>query len=444
MKVKFTLIPFIPAALAMIFFRVMSIFGADDSGHFLGMDKMVVSYTAIGIAAVLFVACIVINIFDRKTSPVYPVKKNPAAGILSALSGALVIASSVATFMNNTTDSEYYVMSLISAIASIPAGIALFLMTRIHLQGKTAVSGMSALFIFPAIWGCTEIVYEFLEATKVSISSTDMTPLFCFIFLTLYYFSHAMVLSRVKGRSPVKACFIYGLPAAALSLSYSLYRLFTGLREGGGYTSIFNAAMFFVLGAYAVAFIAEMAFNAPTKDELKVIDGLPNSEEIGKEEKKYIKTESYDDLVFSDDKSAAASKAESTENAVDEPEEVEDIRPSDYYQNAQGLDDFIIGYQAPKDDEPVPYLTSKERERTDDSDFVVGYSNNIQSAVEPKSEPVAEAKPEPVVETKPEPVAEAKPEPVADKRPVQKAQPAPVKKSRSDVSDLLDELNRKI
>ena len=166
MKVKFTLIPFIPAALAMIIFRVMSIFGADDSGHFLGMDKMAVSYTAIGIAAVLFVACIIINIFDRKTSPVYPVKKNIAAGVLSALSGAMVIASSVATFMNSTTDSEYYVMSLISAIASIPAGIALFLMTRIHLQGKTVVSGLSTLFVFPAIWGCTEIVYEFLEATK--------------------------------------------------------------------------------------------------------------------------------------------------------------------------------------------------------------------------------------------------------------------------------------
>ena len=302
---------------------------------------------------------------------------------------------------------------------------------------------MSALFIFPAIWGCTEIVYEFLEATKVSISSTDMTPLFCFIFLTLYYFSHAMVLSRIKGRSPVKACFIYGLPAAAFSLSFSLYRLFTGLREGGGYTSIFNAAMFFALGAYAVAFITEMAFNAPTKDELKVIDGLPSAEEIGNEEKKYIKTESYDDLVFSDDK-PAASKAESTDSSADESPEVEDIRPSEYYQNAQGLDDFIIGYQAPKDDEPVPYLTSKEREKTDDSGFVVGYSDSFRTAAEPKSEPAAETKPEPVAETKPEPVVEAKPEPVAEKKPVQEARPAPVKKSRSDVSDLLDELNSKI
>ena len=420
MKVKFTLIPFIPAALAMIIFRVMSIFGADDSGHFLGMDKMAVSYTAIGIAAVLFVACIIINIFDRKTSPVYPVKKNIAAAILSALSGAMVIASSVATFMNSTTDSEYYVMSLISAIASIPAGIAFFLMTRIHLQGKTVVSGLSTLFVFPAIWGCTEIVYEFLEATKVSISATDMTPLFCFIFLSLYYFSHAMVLSRVKGRSPVKACFIYGLPAVALALSYSIYRLFTGIQEGGGYTSVLNAGMFFVLGAYAISFITEMAFNSLTKDELKVIDGLPNSDEATEEEKKYIKTESYDELVFSDDKAGTA-EAKADQGC-------HGYWPS-HYLNAKGLDDFIIGYQAPVDDEPVPYLTSAEKAKTNDSDFVVGYGDNSQKASQ---------------EPQPEPVAEAKPEPAVNRRPVQKAQPAPVKKSRSDVADLLDELDSKI
>nr|MBQ4172259.1 hypothetical protein [Ruminococcus sp.] len=112
--------------------------------------------------------------------------------------------------------------------------------------------------------------------------------------------------------------------------------------------------------------------------------------------------------------------------------------PSEYYLNAKGLDDFIIGYQAPVDDEPVPYLTSAEKAKTNNSDFVVGYGDNPQKASqEPQPEPVAEAKPEPVVEAKPEPVVEAKPEPAAK-------QPAPVKKSRSDVADLLDELDSKI
>ena len=116
MKVKYSIIPFIPAALAMIVLRVMSIFGADESGKVFGMDKMAVSYTVIGIALCLFVVCILINIFDRKTAPVYPVKRNPAAGILSILSGLAVIASSVGTFISTTNNTEYYIMTLICAI----------------------------------------------------------------------------------------------------------------------------------------------------------------------------------------------------------------------------------------------------------------------------------------------------------------------------------------
>ena len=69
---------------------------------------------------------------------------------------------------------------------------------------------------------------------------------------------------------------------------------------------------------------------------------------------------------------------------------------------------------------------------------MVGYGDNPQKASqEPQPEPVAEAKPEPVAETKPEPVVKTRPEPAAK-------QPAPVKKSRSDVADLLDELDSKI
>ena len=50
MKVKFSVIPFIPAAIIMLFLRVMSVIGVDESGVFLGMDRMALSYTVIGIA----------------------------------------------------------------------------------------------------------------------------------------------------------------------------------------------------------------------------------------------------------------------------------------------------------------------------------------------------------------------------------------------------------
>ena len=430
MKVKYSIIPFIPAALAMIILRVMSVFGADESGKVFGMDKMAVSYTVIGIALCLFIVCIVINIFDRKTAPVYPVKRNPVAGVLAILSGAAVIASSVGSFMSTTTDNEYYIMTLICAIFSVPAGIAFMLMSRVHFQGKSIVSGISMLFVFPALWGCSELVYQFLDSTKVSISSSDMTSLFCFIFITLYYFSHSMVISRIKGRNPVKGCFIYGLPAVALLLSHGCYTLFTGLQERAGFSNVLNAVMFFVLGLYAISFIAEMFANTYTKDELEIIDGLPTEEQKKEEESKYISSGDYDDLVVAGDEDT-----DNTESPVS--------RPSEYYQSAQGLDDFIIGYQAPKDEEPVPYLTQDEMNRTKEESFITGTQRPEEPVVlvEENAEAVEE-----IVEEIAQPIVKVVDTDSSDKQPVLTSleeRKEPEAPNLSDVEKLLEELNSK-
>ena len=415
MKVKFSVIPFIPAALAMIALRVMSIFGADDNGKLFGMDKMVVAYTTIGISLALFLVCIIINIFDRKTAPVYPVQKNIPAGVLSILSGAMVIAGSVGTFMNTTPDSSNYVMALVCALFSLPAGIAFFLMSRVHFVGKSVVSAVSVLYVFPALWGCAQLVHEFLEATKVSISATDLSSLFCYIFATLYYFSHAMVASRIKGRNPVKGCFIYGLPAVGLLISNGLYTYFTGIQEGTGYVSSLNAAKFIVLALYAGSFILEMFFHSVSKDELEIIDGLASAEVLGEEEKKYIRTEEYEDMVFSERGADAQEEGampevpvfdeietitdfaeeEVQQEAVSETEQAdsaapaEEEAPAEQYQSQQSLDDFIIGYQAPKDYEPIPYFTKKEKDKEqsgESSTFVTGIAQHKEEKEEGKSE----------------------------------------------------------
>ena len=68
MKVKASVIPFIPAVIAMLFFRVMSVIGVDESGYFLGMDRMVLSYTVIGIALGIAASEIVKIVFNMPMS----------------------------------------------------------------------------------------------------------------------------------------------------------------------------------------------------------------------------------------------------------------------------------------------------------------------------------------------------------------------------------------
>ena len=343
MKVKFSVIPFIPAAIVMTVFKLMSVFGLDESGRFLGMNKMDVNYAVIGITLGLFLLCVLINIFDRKTAPVYPVKKNPIAGILAVMTGAVVMGSSAVTLLNTPANSEYYITTLVCAGLSVFAGIAFIVMSKVHFMGKSVISNISGLFVFPALWGCSELVSEFLKGTKVSISATDMTPLFCYIFITLYMFSHSMIVSRIKGRNSVKACFIYGLPAIALSVSYGVYQIVTSSIESGGTAQIINGLHFLVIALYMLSFIIEMTFNSYTKDEIEIIDGLPDDE--NDYESNYVSTDGYEDLVFS------------RKDGAVEP----NVEPADdYYKSSNGLDDFVLGYDSEDDREPVAYVADEK------------------------------------------------------------------------------------
>lgn len=423
MKVKFSVVPFIPVAIAMVVFKIMSIYGLDSNGLFLGMNKMEITYSVIGLALGLFLVCILINIFDRKTAPVYPVKKNPLAGILSILSGLAVASSSVTTLLNTTADSEYYLMNMVCVGFSIFAGIAFIVMSKVHFAGKSVVSGVSMLFIFPALWGCAELVSEFLVATKVSISASDLTSLFCYIFITLYLFSHSMIVSRIKGRNPVKACFIYGLPAVGICLAYGVYVILTAQIEGTGYTQMFVGAEFIILALYALSFLIEMTFNSYTKDEIEIIDGLPSDDDTY--ENDYIKSAGYNDLVFSQRDDSA------------EP----NVEPSDdYYKSSNGLDDFVIGYNYDEED-TASYLTKNETENALSSPMEF-----LDSEEKPAEEPVKEEiKPEPqpeIVEAKPKAVAEAEEKPV-EKAGVFEDSDESVQDRLSEIDKLLQELESK-
>ena len=184
-------------------------------------------------------------------------------------------------------------------------------------------------FVFPALWGCSELVSEFLAATKVSISASDMTPLFCYIFITLYLFSSSMVVSRVKGRNPVKACFIYGMPAAAVSLSYGVGAVLTSSVENTGISALVNGVMFIVLGIYIVSFSVEMFAGCLTKAEVEIIESLPEDDDTY--ENSYISSGGYDDLVVSDKKEDDVSASDDSYETV-----------------AQGLSDFVMGYDEEK------------------------------------------------------------------------------------------------
>ena len=428
MKTKYSIIPFIPAVIAAVALKIMSMFAMDGNGLLFGMNKSTINYCVIGISLGLFAVCVLINLFDRRTAPVYPVKRNVVSGAFAILSGLAIVGSSFLTLLNTTPgNSENYLLSIIVALFSIPAAIAMVMISKVHFTGKSTVSNASMFFVFPALWGCCGLVSEFIAATKVSISASDMTPLFCYIFITLYLFSSSMVVSRVKGKNPVKACFIYGLPAATVSLAYGIGAILTSSVENTGVSALVNGIMFIVLAAYIISFTAEMFAGCLTKAEVEIIDSLPEDEDTY--ENSYISSGGYDELVVSDKKE-------------------DDVPASDdsYETVAQGLSDFVMGYDEEKYD-----LATIKNENINDG-LVLGYGdeNQTQLAEEIATEPLKEETASPAAEAPAEPevpeepvyakrldVSEEKPEPV-------KAE-APVKASVEDTAvsdDRMSEIDR--
>ena len=409
MKTKYSIIPFIPAVIAAVALKIMSMFAMDGNGLLFGMNKSTINYCVIGISLGLFAVCVLINLFDRRTAPVCPVKRNVVSGALAILSGVAIVGSSFLTLLNTTPgNSENYLLSIIVALFSIPAAIAMVMISKVHFTGKSTVSNASMFFVFPALWGCCGLVSEFIAATKVSISASDMTPLFCYIFITLYLFSSSMVVSRVKGKNPVKACFIYGLPAATVSLAYGIGAILTSSVENTGVSALVNGIMFIVLAAYIISFTVEMFTDCLTKAEVEIIDSLPEDEDTY--ENSYISSGGYDELVVSD------------KNDEDVP-----LSDDSYETVAQGLSDFVMGY----DDDNYDESTIKDANMNDG--LVLGYGEEPQTqhAENTAAEPEKEKTAEPVKENPVKPVEKntAKPVKESPAKSVKKITAKPVKES---------------
>lgn len=408
MKTKYSIIPFIPAVIAAVALKIMSMFAMDGNGLLFGMNKSTINYCVIGISLGLFAVCVLINLFDRRTAPVYPVKRNVVSGALAILSGLAIVGSSFLTLLNTTPgNSENYLLSIIVALFSIPAAIAMVMISKVHFTGKSTVSNASMFFVFPALWGCCGLVSEFIAATKVSISASDMTPLFCYIFITLYLFSSSMVVSRVKGKNPVKACFIYGLPAATVSLAYGIGAILTSSVENTGVSALVNGIMFIVLAAYIISFTVEMFAGCLTKAEIEIIDSLPEDEDTY--ENSYISSGGYDELVVSDKKE-------------------DDVPASDdsYEAAVQGLSDFVMGY----DDDNYDESTIKDANMNDGLVLGYGEESQTQFAEEIAAEPEKKTA-EPVKENPVKPVEKitAKPVKESSAKSVKKITAKPVKES---------------
>lgn len=282
MTSKLSWIAFVPFTLAALAIKVIQLFFLGPDGTFYGFNTLMLSYLAIACAIVVMLFAVIFCLIDRKTAQVYMINKNFFAGITGLLLAVSMACEGAnrAFYAFRSMGADFFeitdiVLTILCAIVFVVLGLN-------HFVGNGGVKGLAVFYLVPALWSAFRLVKCFLSFTTVSIAVTDVTILACYIFTTMFLFNYAMIVAIMKGKSPVRAAFIYGLPAVTMLLSYSVYELVYAFRYLSINFNIFNnlaSIELFLLAVYILSFVIEMSVNVRRKDEIELIEESETDEE---------------------------------------------------------------------------------------------------------------------------------------------------------------------
>jgi len=264
MKFKFSWIPFIPVAILSVILRVYQKLFIDmgiDTG-FISTEAAWVAYTAL--VALLFLILIILCCADRKTSPYCKPKFNFIAGLFGVLTAAVIIFYSGVS-LGNIATAEF--SDIIDSIFGILGGIAILVMGVSSFSGKNFAKKMGIFSIAAPLWCCVRMVTTFIEYTKQSVHSMDMTNLFFMSFMTLALFNLALVYQELACKNPVKGTILYGMPGFVVTIVYAAANAIDQFTSTGTYDIMgsLDIISFVLLAFYMLFMMIELLTNATEK-----------------------------------------------------------------------------------------------------------------------------------------------------------------------------------
>ncbi len=275
MTSKLSWIAFVPFSLAAIAIKIIQLFFLGPDGTFYGFNSLMLSYLAIACAVVVMLFAVIFCLVDRKTAPVYAINRNVACGIFGVLLAICMACEGANRAFLMLRSMTGDVFDIIDIVFTVLCAIVFVVLALNHFVGNGGVKGLSVFYLVPALWSAFRLVNCFLSFTTVSIAVTDVTILACYVFTTLFLFNYAMIVSLIKGKSPVKSAFIYGLPAVTLLLSYSVYELASSLVIKSVTFNLFTNLHSFemlLMALYILSFVIELSACVKRKDEIEIIE----------------------------------------------------------------------------------------------------------------------------------------------------------------------------
>ena len=284
MKSKLSWIPFIPVVFAAVFLRIYQVLFIDSGVDKGFLDSGLVSIIFVGSIVALFVILAIFCFADKKTAPEYDIGRNIFAGFFAILTGALLLTDAVLLVIQMINAGIFDWLSGIDALLSLAGGAMIIVMGISSLTGYNRAKNMPFLMLLPTIWCCGRLVLTFASYTAISPAAKDMSDLVYMVFTTLSLFNVSMVYIKLKGKNPVKACFLYGLPAVVVIFAYAGALFASLIQSGQGVDFFANIRVFEFLSfaLYILFFLIELTAGGKEKqkeDDLAV-DTVPQEAQL--------------------------------------------------------------------------------------------------------------------------------------------------------------------
>ena len=378
MTSKLSWIAFIPLTIAAAFFKLAQTILPD--GTVFGMSDMILDYAAIGCTAVIFLFVLAMCIADRRISPYYQLHRNIPAGIFSLLLAVVCAADGANRIYLYISAGSSDVLEMVEAALMLLSAIVFIVLGMTHALANRDSKHFALFNVMPALLCAIRLVRCFISFTTISIRLADVTLLICYVFATLFFFNLSVTVSLTEAKHAVKSCFIFGFPAAAMLLAYSLHALATSFNAADLFSNAVTAELL-LMALYTLSFLLEMSLYIKDKDHVIIRTGdeepdqaLSDDEEEDKTAENYV-VAGTDEQEPEENDSYYGTAAEYTDylvNTVEKPAGEED---SDYLSSQSDPTGYITEMEAPADDK-TPYIDMDTKTYIDaDSSF--DYSDRL-------------------------------------------------------------------
>ncbi len=149
-----------------------------------------------------------------------PVRNVPAA-VAGVLAGLFVVLQSLVGFSGGFGD-DSQVLYYIVCVLGIPAGAVILATGYGFATGKNVLGHHPLAALLPSVWGCAMLILLFITyAAMVNLVENAYTT-FTVIFLLLFLFAQAKLLTGVESEKSTFQLYAVGFPAALIALAASI------------------------------------------------------------------------------------------------------------------------------------------------------------------------------------------------------------------------------